>query len=98
MLILNAVGQYAAEHKGEYPPGISSIPQEISSYGSNLCKYLVPVYITTLPVDPGIQLSSGISDCSKTYRTNYFIQQVESFRIKVSAPAAQFGETISVTR
>src|SRR3989344_4530486 len=43
--ILNAVGAYAADNKGNLPTGIPTTDQEISDAGADLCSVLVPDYM-----------------------------------------------------
>lgn len=102
--ILNAVGQYSADNKGNLTAlGIApATPEEISDTGANLCSFLVTQYMAALPVDPLTNNGTPITqaDCANPYSTNYFIvQNVPDNRITVSAPATELGiGTISVTR
>lgn len=101
--ILNAINQYMADNKGALPTGINTTTQTIRATGGvNLCSVLVPTYIAALPVDPltnnGTPVTSA--DCTTNYNTNYTVQQLSggSNRLSISAPAAELGATISVTR
>ncbi len=104
--ILNAIHQSAAQNKGVLPASITSTAQTIASTGTgtvNLCADLVPTYIADLPLDPttGTETPAGsiCSDASATYNTGYTVQKsAAGNRITVSAPAAENGEIISVTR
>ncbi len=99
--ILNAINQYMADNKGILPTGITTTDQQISNTGANICTALVPVYIAALPVDPQTNGGSPIDQtgCAGTYATNYHVvQSASSARITVTAPAAELGDTISVTR
>ncbi len=104
--ILNAIHQYSAQNKGALPTSITNAAQTIASTGTgtiNLCADLVPIYIADLPLDPstGTETPAGsvCSDASATYNTGYTVQKsATGNRITVSAPAAENGETISVTR
>jgi type IV pilus assembly protein PilA len=99
--ILNAINQYMADNKGTLPTGITTTDQEISNGGANLCAALVPVYIAALPVDPQTSNGNPIQQtaCAGAYLTNYHvIQAATSNRITVSAPGAELGDTIQVTR
>ena len=87
--ILNAVGQYIADKKGQIPPSIAALTvgatSTISSADANLCTDLVPTYIPALPVDPTI--SSGVvteANCS-SYNTNYGIIKDVSGRVTIVA-------------
>jgi len=67
----------------------------------DLCLLLVPTYISALPVDPQNGNGTAISDCSVPYTTNYYVVQsvlTNNTRITVSAPGAELGEVIDVTR
>lgn len=97
--ILNAVHQYAADNRGTLPTGITTTAQSIGSAGADICSDVVPTYIAALPVDPLTNNGTAVATCSGTYATNYTIQTSASDnRITVSAPAAELGATISVTR
>jgi hypothetical protein len=97
--ILNAVNQYAADNKGELPPGITGVNTSISKDGTDLCTTLVPEYLAAMPADPFINVGTPIDEagCLNNYYTGYTIQQTGSV-ITVTAPYAELGETISVSR
>jgi len=68
----------------------------VAAQTANICADVVPDYLAALPMDPGA--SSG-TQCSTTYDTGYTISKsTDSNRFTVAAPAAEGGETISVTR
>ena len=97
--LLNAINQYAADNKGALPPGITTTTQTISNTGANICSVLVPQYIATLPVDTLTNNGTPISTCSGSFTTNYTASKsATNNRVTISAPAAELGETISVTR
>jgi prepilin-type N-terminal cleavage/methylation domain-containing protein len=106
--ILNAINQYMSENNGQLPPaGAGGIPvapaaaNEISDVGADLCTVLVPEYIAALPVDPQSGTGDPIeaADCAAAYATGYeVVQSAGSNRITVSAPDAELGQSISVTR
>jgi type IV pilus assembly protein PilA len=109
--ILNAITQNIAENKGVFMCNGASLAiastsgeaGEIKSGGSSaydLAPCLVPTYLTILPFDP-----VGSTTCTATYTdaTNYNTcyrvgRDTATGRIIVSAPSAELGETISVTR
>lgn len=72
----------------------------------DLCALLVPTYISALPVDPQDGTSSdgagaAVSDCTAAYDTGYEVVQsnvANNIRITVTAPGAELGEVILVTR
>jgi type IV pilus assembly protein PilA len=94
--ILNAVHQYAADHKGLLPGGndpataeITTTDQQISTGGADICALISPDYVSLLPVDPDTNNGVAVSDCAVAYTTNYFIVRDATGRITVSAPGAE---------
>ena len=98
--ILNAVYQYSLDNDGAIPAGITTKATEICATGASNCTGLANIseisnnekYVTSIPEDP---------QCSTVCSANgvgYEIQKTTNNRITVSAPDAEQGETISVTR
>jgi len=105
--ILNAVYQYAIDHNGNLPGtvGTSSIDATVrpvcqldmpeatciaAGFGGVSLRSLSGTYIVSVPKDPSLTLvGSG---------TRYMISRDTNSRITVSAPGAEGGETITVTR
>lgn len=97
--ILNAVSQYAADHKGALPAGIGTTNAVISDTGANICGLIVPTYISALPSDPSLQTAPNCGvGISGAYNTNYSIVKDVDGRVTVSATPEVSGATISVTR
>lgn len=97
--LLNAVHQYAADNRGSLPAGITTTAQIISNTAAGICSSLVTRYLAALPVDPLTNNGTPITDCALAYDTNYqVVRSATDNRITVSAPAAELGVTISVTR
>ena len=101
--ILNAVGQYIADNKGAFPAGLTAITVPLSAIAGtdvDLCTSLVPKYIPSLPVDPGVTGGPIKSPCSGTYDTLYNVLKDADGRITVSANGEEPSGTdnISVTR
>ena len=100
--ILNAIDQYAADNQGALPAGIPVAPTAagtVSHAGVDICALLVTKYLAALPVDPLTNNGTPVTDCtSATYNTNYTVVQTSDSRVTVSAPAAEGGSPISVTR
>ncbi len=79
--ILNAIGQYTVDNKGnmaglDIPSGTSeSDADEITdgTGGADLCSDLVPKYLPALPADP-LKTEQSITDCS-TYTTDYAVYE-----------------------
>lgn len=100
--ILNAIGQYMADHSGSLPTGITTSALHISNTGADLCAQLVPTYLAQLPADPttGSPTTGQIaSPCPATYDTTYtVIASNSSNRVTVSTTTTYSGTNISVTR
>lgn len=80
--ILSAAHQYAVDNNGTLPAGITTT----AANASTLSAVLVPTYISAMPADP--QPTSG----------DYQVIKDAGGRVTVSAPSAELGKAISVTR
>ncbi|PJE58552.1 MAG: hypothetical protein COU81_00115 [Candidatus Portnoybacteria bacterium CG10_big_fil_rev_8_21_14_0_10_36_7] len=96
--ILNAVYQYSLDNNGAVPGTITNTDTGICLDAGAcssliiLSSDLVPDYIVSMPVDPKTTATAGAT-------TGYTISKnAATFRITVSAPAAENNATISVTR
>jgi type IV pilus assembly protein PilA len=101
--IINAIYQYAIDTAGTLPSGISTTVRQICRTGiaTSSCNSLSLVdlsvltstssasYLVAIPSDPNNTATSG---------AGYFVQKTAGGRIKVSAPSAELGETIEVTK
>lgn len=111
--ILNAVHQYAADHKGVLPPGMPAVGETLeigTAPLADICAAIAPDYVSLLPVDPdtigytGATNGAAVADCAVAggYSTGYEITRDASGRVTVSAPDAEdvrgVPVTISVTR
>jgi len=97
--ILNAIDQYAADNKGTLPTGITTTDQDITTGAADICAQLVTKYLAALPVDPKTNNGTPVTVCTSAYDTHYHvIQSVADNRVTVTAPDAELGESISVTR
>ncbi len=94
--ILNAVYQYAVDNNGTVPATILTTSTEICK-ASSTCTGLVDLsvltnsekFLTSIPTDP-----TGAS----TNGTGYRIMKTVNNRVTVTAPSAENGASISVTR
>lgn len=81
--------------------GVASATGCVISTAVDLCSALSPAYIADLPTDPTSgSITGGSTPCgagTTAYSTGYQIAQT-SGRFTVSAPSAEGGSTISVTR
>lgn len=89
--ILNAIGQYTADNKGNLPTGIDDTKRYIKkpvtpATDIDLCTsmVIVPTYMPSLPTDP--KLNTAPADCITDYTTDYTVQLIGSGRIQVCAP------------
>lgn len=104
--ILNAIHQYAVDHKGVPPSTITTDELTIAKpAGTNevdLCTLLVPTYLADLPIDPTQGTKAPPEqNCTGTtsYNTKYTVQKSSSDnRITVTATPEVSGTTIRVTR
>lgn len=94
--IANAIYQYTNNNASNLPKTILATTTEICKTGAR-CAGLINLsvltanekYLPFIPVDPNGGTANG---------TNYFISKSASGTIVISAPRAEKGETISVTR
>lgn len=96
--IANAIKQYKKDNNDMLPESITTQTQEISTAGADLCESLVPEYIPALPADPSMIEPLAISNCSEAYVTGYTIVTAGEGSITISAPEAELGKIIQITR
>jgi prepilin-type N-terminal cleavage/methylation domain-containing protein len=95
--ILDAVYQYEIDNNGNLPSSITSTPTDICATGATSCTGLVDLsvlttngkYLTAIPEDPQAGTATD---------THYQISDNSNGRITVSAPDAEQGAVITVTR
>ena len=94
--ILSAVYQYSIDNHGELPETIPDVPTEICMTGGD-CTGLVDLsvltenktYLVIIPFDPIYHDENG---------TGYNIMKVGDKNVEISAPNAERGEIITVTK
>ncbi len=103
--ILNAIGQYEADNKGNLPTGIPVAPDAAASIGdgtgeANICGSIMPTYISALPTNPSSTAKGAPVTTCTSYDTGYNVQQdaSPSKRVTVSTTSEVDGSVISVTR
>lgn len=99
--ILDAVHQYAADHRGQFPVEVPSGTPEIISdttaTEADICSDIVPTYIAEMPVDPN-HIDADYQNCG-LYNTGQYSIVQNGGRITVSAPGeVDAPNTISITR
>jgi type IV pilus assembly protein PilA len=109
--ILDSIYEYQSANSGQLPPSVqaATIPANTkiaTGVGSvDLCD-VVPTYLADLPLDPdttatGSSVTGAATPCNVSttaYDTGYEISKTANGRFTVSAPSAEGGATISVTR
>lgn len=105
--ILDAIYEYESANNGNEPPTVSSVTTSPEFLGLgvglvNVCPDLIPTYLAALPMDPAAAApTGGTSPCNGSvtaYNTEYQISKTATGRFTISAPDAEDGQTISVTR
>lgn len=96
--ILNAIGQYSADNKGNLSAlSLSTTP--VDAY--TLCSSLVPTYISLIPTDPTSSFNGNGVDCTQAAGslTGYKVTADANGRVTVYANNTQLATpTISVER
>ena len=106
--ILNAIGQYAAENRGNLPTDVDGLtpgtPEVLDATNfPTICAELVtgtPAYIPALPVDPSLN-ADDVDEAVCTaggWNTGYTVGVDANGRVTVAAPLADEAALITVTR
>ena len=98
--IIDGVYQYSVDNNGSLPSGITTTATEICATGASSCTGLVDLsalatngkYLVSVPKDPQCTTVCAANG------TGYKISKDANGRLVVSAPYAEQGKTISVTR
>lgn len=99
---MQLLGKYVAS-KGELPKVITEEEQLIGSDDgmANLCPYLVPEFADDLLYDPlsgAIESDSNCKEADVLYTTGLAVVKTKDNKVTVSAPDAEGGEQISLTK
>ncbi len=99
--ILNAIGQNLADNKGVFTCAGGALPSSstkmVNTGGYNIGSCIVPTYVSSMPFDPSATGAHYTS--TSDYDSGYFVSQDPvGGRVTVSAPSAELGQSISVTR
>ena len=100
--LMVAIRDNIAEGKGTFTCAAGAIPTStkrmaIDAVNYDIASCIVPTYLTTLPFDPSTSSARYVSNTD--YDTGYFIlRNASSGAITLSAPAAELGKIISITR
>ena len=99
--IMNAINANMVEHNGSFSCVTGALPATatdmgVAAPGYDIGPCLVTTYVSSMPFDPSV---TGAHWTSTTdYDTGYTIMQGADGRITVTAPAAENGVSISMTR
>ena len=96
--ILDAVYQYALDNNGNVPAGITTTSKMVCKSGVDIDCDADGVSLNTLTGSYVVAIPSDPQALSTATGTNYRIQSIQNGRITVSAPGAEQGASISVTR
>jgi prepilin-type N-terminal cleavage/methylation domain-containing protein len=102
-LIAQALGNYH-EKTGSLPPDIDVQTKAIGSDSGqvDLCKVLVPGYMTDLPMDPLYGQVTEVDSCNakgQDYVSGYTVERSnDSSAVTLRAPNAEDGVVITVTK
>lgn len=102
-MIAQVVGQYH-EKTGKLPEGVSTTPKTIGNIDGeiDLCKALVPDYLTDIPFDPlsgDAETSDPCNVNNQQYTSAYTISVNKAGTIvTVAAPEAEDNQTITVSK
>ncbi|MBC7581926.1 type II secretion system protein [Aeromicrobium sp.] len=107
--LLDGIYEYQSANSGTLPLSVraGTIPaaSKVASTDINLCD-VVPTYLADLPMDPDSTVTGSFSTGASTpcnvattsYDTGYEIAKTANGRFTLSAPSAEGGSTINVTR
>jgi len=102
--ILNSIGQNMADNNGNFTCATGAIPTSSTNMASgtlptayDIASCIVPTYVSLMPFDPSAAGASYVSNTN--YNSGYSVlRDATTNRVTVSAPAAELGVTIGITR
>ncbi len=96
--LVDAVHEFAIDNRGTMPANLTDAPTVIGSGAEqvDICDDLVPNYVVAMPFDP-ITTGAHYTDCAD-YDTGYEASVDENGRLTISAPTAELGAQIFITR
>ncbi len=102
--ILNGIHQYAIDNRGSLPTGITTSVTEIC--GDSTCSGLADLqvlttgqtYIASIPNDPQCNFPAATASNCAAHGVGYTVVKSANGRVTVTAPYAELGASISVTR
>lgn len=104
-LLVQAITNYRTKNNGALPAGITTTYKTIGSQDGelDLCKVLVPKYLTDVPYDPTAGALSSLDDrCDATdqeYTTGYEVKRNDNgTQVTVQAPHAQGQKMIVISK
>ena len=103
--ILNSIHQNMVDNNGVFTCAAGAIPVaetnmsfddgDVGTTEYDICDCLVPLYLPAMPYDP---VTGSYTDCAG-YDSGYSIlQDFATGRVTITAPSAELGTTISVSR
>ena len=92
--ILNAIGQYTADHKGDLPADVpaATTPVVQTPMTAALCGEVMPLYIPSFPTEPqSANKGASLTNCTNVTTAaniDYTIGRDSGSRVTICAPAA----------
>ncbi len=102
LAILNAIGQNMADNKGVFTCAAGALPTTATTMANGAGNYdiagcVVPTYLSAMPYDPSATGAHYTSNSD--YNTGYTVSEsTTTNRVTVTAPSAELGTSISITR
>lgn len=100
--IIIAIGENIADNKGKFSCASGALPTSskkmaVGSGNYDIAPCLIPAYLSVLPADPSLNGAHFTSLAD--YDTGFtVVQNSSTTAVTLSAPGAEFGKTVSVSR